>query len=266
MTNTPPSQRWRLKKGPAFWVMVFVIGFSSIAGLASSGVAGLFAMWGGIGIVSAIYAIVTGRGSWASLPGRKAATGMLAASVVVLIAGGAIAGPGGPAASDTQADGSGTQVRSFVDTSATPSPTPSILEETVDAPIAFSSTTVDDPTVDVGIRQLVTTGAPGVNTRTYKVTYLDGREIKRVLLSETVTLEPVAEVTSIGSKPAAPAPPPAASSECDPNYSGACVPIASDVDCAGGSGNGPAYVRGPVTVIGNDIYQLDRDGDGIACD
>jgi resuscitation-promoting factor RpfB len=53
---------------------------------------------------------------------------------------------------------------------------------------------------------------------------------------------------------------------CDPNYSGACVPIDSDVDCAGGSGNGPSYVAGPVQVIGNDIYGLDRDGDGTGCD
>lgn len=53
---------------------------------------------------------------------------------------------------------------------------------------------------------------------------------------------------------------------CDPNYSGACVPIASDVDCAGGSGNGPAYVKGPVRVIGKDIYGLDRDGNGIGCE
>ena len=55
------------------------------------------------------------------------------------------------------------------------------------------------------------------------------------------------------------------SSDCDPNYSG-CVPIASDVDCAGGSGNGPAYVKGPVRVIGKDIYKLDYDGDGIGCE
>ena len=54
-------------------------------------------------------------------------------------------------------------------------------------------------------------------------------------------------------------------SPCDPNYSG-CVPIASDVDCAGGSGNGPAYVEGPVTVIGTDIYKLDNDNDGIGCE
>lgn len=59
---------------------------------------------------------------------------------------------------------------------------------------------------------------------------------------------------------------PAAAESCDPNYTGACVPIASDVDCAGGNGNGPAYVLGPIYVVGTDIYELDRDGDGVACD
>lgn len=58
----------------------------------------------------------------------------------------------------------------------------------------------------------------------------------------------------------------AAGSGCDSNYSGDCVPIASDVDCAKGSGNGPAYVRGPVYVVGTDIYGLDRDGDGVGCE
>lgn len=53
--------------------------------------------------------------------------------------------------------------------------------------------------------------------------------------------------------------------QCDPNYE-PCVPVASDVDCAGGSGNGPAYVRGPVRVVGRDIYGLDRDNDGIGCE
>lgn len=66
--------------------------------------------------------------------------------------------------------------------------------------------------------------------------------------------------------PPAPAPAPA-QGNCDPNYSGACVPIASDVDCAGGSGNGPAYVQGPVRVVGSDIYGLDgNDNDGIGCE
>ena len=64
------------------------------------------------------------------------------------------------------------------------------------------------------------------------------------------------------------APPPAAAdtgNSCDPNYSG-CVPIDSDVDCEGGSGNGPSYTAGPVDVIGTDIYGLDHDADGVGCE
>ncbi len=52
---------------------------------------------------------------------------------------------------------------------------------------------------------------------------------------------------------------------CDPNYTGDCVPIASDVDCADGEGDGPEYVEGPVTVVGEDKYGLDRDDTGVGC-
>ena len=62
-----------------------------------------------------------------------------------------------------------------------------------------------------------------------------------------------------------PAPAPAPPSNCNPNYSG-CVPNDSDVDCAGGSGNGPSYVSGPVQVLGSDPYGLDSDGDGVGCE
>jgi hypothetical protein len=49
---------------------------------------------------------------------------------------------------------------------------------------------------------------------------------------ERITRKPITEVTAVGTK---------TESRCHPNYGG-CVPIASDVDCAGGSGDGPAYV------------------------
>jgi endonuclease YncB( thermonuclease family) len=45
-----------------------------------------------------------------------------------------------------------------------------------------------------------------------------------------------------------------------------CLTPGPDVDCAGGSGNGPRYVNGPVYVSGDDPYDLDRDGDGVACE
>ena len=66
---------------------------------------------------------------------------------------------------------------------------------------------------------------------------------------------------------AAPQPPKSApAGGCNPNYT-PCVPNdAVDVDCQGGSGNGPSYVKGPVTVTGEDVYGLDADKDGIGCE
>lgn len=40
----------------------------------------------------------------------------------------------------------------------------------------------------------------------------------------------------------------------------------TDYDCAGGGGNGPLFIQGPFRLTGPDIYGLDRDGDGIACE
>ena len=77
---------------------------------------------------------------------------------------------------------------------------------------------------------------------------------------------PAATQKPVTPKPApAPRADPAPAPTCNSNYSG-CVPIARDVDCAGGSGDGPAYVRGPVRVIGSDVYKLDADNDGVACE
>jgi hypothetical protein len=55
------------------------------------------------------------------------------------------------------------------------------------------------------------------------------------------------------------------SGECHASYD-PCVPIASDVDCKSGGGDGPAYIDYPVQVIGEDVYDLDREGTGIGCE
>jgi hypothetical protein len=44
------------------------------------------------------------------------------------------------------------------------------------------------------------------------------------------------------------------------------VRIAGDIDCLGGSGNGPSYVQGPVWVGSSDPNGLDGDGDGWGCE
>jgi hypothetical protein len=82
-----------------------------------------------------------------------------------------------------------------------------------------------------------------------------------------------AEPTATGSpasEPAAAAPPARPAGDCDAYVDSDewCVDGAGDYDCAGGTGNGPNYVDGPVRVVdpGRDPFGLDRDGDGRACE
>jgi len=144
--------------------------------------------------------------------------------------------------------------------SPVPTGTPEIVTRTVTETrrIAYKTRTVTDSGLAAGTKRVRSAGVDGVRTLTYEVTLTDGRQTAQRLLRDVVTRQPVTRVVVVGTRNAA-------TSRCDPNYGG-CVPIASDVDCAGGSGNGPAYVDGPVRVIGDDIYGLDRDGDGYGCE
>ena len=77
------------------------------------------------------------------------------------------------------------------------------------------------------------------------------------------TPPPTATVEATATLPPEPTEPPQA---CHPSYEGACLdPNASDCDCAGGSGDGPFYT-GPVRVVGPDVFDLDRDNDGLGCE
>ncbi|MGW4500318.1 G5 domain-containing protein [Micromonospora sp. NPDC004336] len=155
--------------------------------------------------------------------------------------------PSQPAATPTEAAGP--------TVSASPTVRTSTVTET--QRIAYRTRTVRDSSLPKGTKKVTTRGVAGVRTLTYQVTVTDGVQTAKKLIRSEVTRAPVTQVVRVGT---------GETRRCDPNYSGACVPIASDVDCAGGSGNGPAYVEGPVRVVGRDIYDLDRDGDGIGCD
>jgi hypothetical protein len=80
-----------------------------------------------------------------------------------------------------------------------------------------------------------------------------------------VTLPPVTASPVTEPPPTAPPETSPPAPDCTPGYD-PCIPPGPDVDCAGGSGNGPRYVDGPVIVTGSDPYGLDRNGDGIACE
>ncbi|WP_433320629.1 G5 domain-containing protein [Micromonospora sp. CA-269861] len=169
-----------------------------------------------------------------------------------------LAAPGEPAEDTPAPEESPVAASSAVPPSAAAAPVVQVTTVTERAAIRYGERTVKDSSLAEGKRVVRGKGVNGVRTLTYEVTTTDGVRTAKKLVKSVVTKQPVTQVVAVGTKKPK-------SSKCDPNYSG-CVPIASDVDCAGGGGNGPAYVRGPIRVIGNDIYDLDRDGDGIACD
>lgn len=89
----------------------------------------------------------------------------------------------------------------------------------------------------------------------------------------TTTVAPIttaapSTIPPVVAPPPPAAPPPAEEADgCHPSYEGACLPFASDVDCAGGSGNGPEYTAAKnIRVVGPDAYDLDRDGNGLGCE
>jgi hypothetical protein len=78
-------------------------------------------------------------------------------------------------------------------------------------------------------------------------------------------------VAKAGAPTTEPPPPPKTTepppSNCDPAYPDVCLHDGiGDYDCAGGSGNGPNYVAGPIRVLPPDPFRLDSDGDGWGCE
>ena len=404
---------WQPKFGASFWVAAPIVVVLTVTGLASGGFGGLLVAWGAIALVTGLYALVAGRPTWASIPGRTVAGIVLALSVVAMGLGGLLLPPStadsppSTATSETLPPSSPSAALTQQPTiSASPTPSPSAtVPATKGTALAllgtlpikgkspltgydrtgkfgtawldvdhngcdtrndilqrdFASTVKSGPckvmsgvlvspytgeTINfvrgnttsqavqidhvVALANAWQTGAQQLSQQQREelandpvnLFAVDGRSNSQKGAGDTATWLPSAKsfrctyvahqvsvkakyglwVTSsehdamsriLGGCPnepavasalvrtpaatapvpapvpapvAAPAPAPAAPAGCDPNYSGQCVPIASDVDCAGGGGNGPAYTTGPVRVIGTDIYKLDRDGDGVACD
>jgi hypothetical protein len=76
----------------------------------------------------------------------------------------------------------------------------------------------------------------------------------------------IATATPTATPTKTPTPEPTQTANCHPSYPDVCLcPNCGDYDCAGGSGNGPNYVSGPVRVLPPDPFDLDRDGDGWGC-
>jgi len=66
--------------------------------------------------------------------------------------------------------------------------------------IPYTSTTKNDSSLASGTSKVSTSGVNGEQTLTYKVTYKNGKELSRELVSSTITKQPIAQITSLGTK------------------------------------------------------------------
>ena len=81
-------------------------------------------------------------------------------------------------------------------------------QDTVIETVPFETRTVDDAELFEGEKKVTSPGTAGERTRVFSTVVVDGREVSRVLASESITREPVAETVAVGTKkrPAAAAP------------------------------------------------------------
>jgi hypothetical protein len=167
-------------------------------------------------------------------------------------------------------------------TSPAPSltPTPNPTSSRTPAPTTVAARPTPSPTpVRVKVpsvsglsaaRAAARLAALGLRTRTITLRTADAAAgtVLRTAPSVGSRLAPGTMVTltvAVAPPPVAPAPEPAGG--CDPSYPDVCLKQGiGDYDCAGGSGNGPNYVDGPIAVRGDDPFDLDRDHDGVGCE
>jgi hypothetical protein len=204
--------------------------------------------------------------------GRRWIVGLAAVSVVL----GAVAlGNGG--------DGANPEVASTApaatSVSLPPVTTTTILPTTTTSPPTTTVATVEVPEL-VGMRLTTAKAALADRGLRARVTYRStashpaGTVISQSRRTGAGVL-PDSRITMVVAKAppppptTAPPPPPTTTParSCDPSYPDVCLdPNAVDYDCAGGSGNGPRYVDGPIRVRPPDPFDLDREGDGWGCE
>ncbi len=154
-------------------------------------------------------------------------------------------------------------------------PSPLFPTTTLDIIIAESRCAVQGPDVltSTSTTTTTTTGATTTTTTgaTTTTTTDQGSTTTTVGQGATTTMAPRTTTTmaTLGTTTTTGGGGGPAAGDCHPSYVGVCLPVetAQDVDCPGGTGNGPLFA--PLTnfrVVGDDVYDLDRDNDGIACE
>lgn len=101
--------------------------------------------------------------------------------------------------------------------------------------IPFTTTTENDSTLTKGQTKLKQEGKNGTREITYKVIYKDGIESSREKVSETVTVQPVTQITLVGTYAPPPEPAPSPTPAPEPSPAPSSPPAGVTAICNDGS-------------------------------
>ncbi|MBM7643322.1 G5 domain-containing protein [Streptococcus loxodontisalivarius] len=73
-------------------------------------------------------------------------------------------------------------------------------DEVTTSSIAYTSQTVEDPTLPAGQTKIIQAGVTGIESKTIRHTYVDGQLASSDLIGQTITQAPVSEIIAIGTK------------------------------------------------------------------
>lgn len=127
-----------------------------------------------------------------------------------------------------------------------------VKSEAKKEPIAFTDQELEDSSIAKGETKVKQEGTNGEKTIAYQVTYTDGKETDRKVVSETVSAEPKPKITLKGTY-VAPIPTPSLTPS-SPVYYANC-------SAARAAGAAPVYAGDP-----GYRSALDRDNDGVGCE
>ncbi len=108
---------------------------------------------------------------------------------------------------------------------------------TVTESLPFETTEVPDPNLYEGEEEVTVKGTPGEKSAVFAVKLVDGREVSRTLVSETVSVQPVTAKIAVGTKKKETKPAPA------PSPAAAAAPVASPGGAAPSGGTWAALAQ-----------------------
>lgn len=123
---------------------------------------------------------------------------------------------------------------------STPSPVKETKTITTTEVIPFTSSTIEDASLDQGIKQTSIQGVNGERTHYFEVTYINGTETSRKEVKNEITKTPVDEVVRTGTRAPAPSCPNGTyvntygNTVCSP-YSSSSIPAGASAQCVDGS-------------------------------